>query len=213
MSRCDLLQLPDLELERRAMAQGCARVAGVDEAGRGPLAGPVVVAAAALHPGFVCSGVRDSKQLTEKRREELFDSLCSETRLDYRIEIVDVETIDQLNILHATWLGMRRAVSCLQSVGVDFALLDGCPVPDFPVPNQSVVKGDCRSQSIAVASILAKVTRDRIMRELAKEFPLYGFDRHKGYPTRMHLEKLRDHGPVAAHRRSFAPVARFISAA
>lgn len=204
---------PNLALEREAMAQGYSKVAGVDEAGRGPLAGPVVVAAVVLPPGFSLPGIRDSKQLTEKRREEAFEALRRDGNLNYRIEIIDVPTIDRINILHATWQGMRQAVSLMEAPGVDFALVDGCPVADFPTPNRPVVGGDRKSVSIAAASILAKVTRDRIMREIARQYPAYGFDRHKGYPTKMHLEMLRDHGPVEAHRKSFAPVAEFSSAA
>ncbi len=213
MSSGNAIAEPDLELEREAIARGHAEIAGVDEAGRGPLAGPLVVAAVVLPREFAFPGLRDSKRLSEKRREEAFETFRSDVNLRHRIEIVDVATIDRLNILHATWHGMRRAVASMGGAAVDFALVDGCPVPDFPTPNRPVVDGDRKSMSIAVASILAKVTRDRIMRELAREFPVYGFERHKGYPTKLHLEMLRNHGPVEAHRRSFAPVARLAAEA
>ncbi len=200
--------MPGFEFEREARAAGFAQVAGVDEAGRGPLAGPLVVAAAVLPVDFHVPGIDDSKRLTEKRRELLFEALLQVEGLRFRVEVVDVQTIDRINILQATWQGMRQAVSSMEGPAVNFTLIDGTPVPDFPTPNCAIVKGDGKSQSIAVASIFAKVTRDRIMRELATEYPAYGFDRHKGYPTKMHLEILRDHGPVAAHRQSFQPVAQ-----
>jgi len=198
---------PDFSLEKAARKSGHQLVAGVDEAGRGPLAGPVVVAAAILPEGFTLDGVDDSKKVTEARREALFDQLVADSAIAYHVEVVPPSEIDQVNILEATRNGMRRSVLGLKA-RPDFVLIDGTPVPDFPIDAEAVVKGDGKSLSIAVASILAKVTRDRIMRKLALDHPEYGFDRHKGYPTKHHLEMLREHGPVEAHRRSFAPVAQ-----
>ena len=167
-----------------------------------------MVAAVVLPEGFEIEGIDDSKKLTARRREVAYESLVGDCEVAYHIEVVGPEVIDSVNILQATWDGMRAAVDGLRRGGViDYALIDGVPVPDFPVPSQAIVKGDGRSLSIAAASILAKVTRDRIMVKLGREFPQYGFEKHKGYPTKWHLEMLDAHGPVAAHRRSFAPVA------
>lgn len=181
------------------------RIAGVDEAGRGPLAGPVVVAAVILDPDRPIKGLGDSKALSEARRERLFPEIC-EAALAHCIVIVDVATIDHLNIFHATMRGMREAVRGLDP-GATLARIDGNKIPpNLPCNAEAWVKGDARDAAIGAASILAKVTRDRLLVELHQRFPDYGFERHKGYPTADHLEALQRFGPCPEHRRSFAPV-------
>ena len=182
-------------------------VAGVDEAGRGPLAGPVCVAAVILDPARGIDGLNDSKQLSERRREALYP-LIVERALAWRIEFVEAGEIDALNILQATMAGMRRALAAL-SPCAQHALIDGNRVPDgLRCPATAIIGGDASEPSIMAASILAKVARDARMRELHAQFPQYGFDRHKGYPSARHREALRTHGPCPQHRRSFAPVQR-----
>lgn len=197
--------MPDLELEKKHASLGL--VVGVDEAGRGPLAGPVSVGAVILPPGFSHPLVNDSKKLGEARRESLFEELQEVEGLRWAVSLVEVAEIDEKNILKATHLGMVRAVRAL-GVEPGICLLDGLAVPDFPFPHKGIVKGDSKSLSIATASIFAKVTRDRVMREAAKRYPGYGFERHKGYGTKAHLEALRTLGPCPLHRRSFQPVAQ-----
>ena len=179
-------------------------IAGVDEAGRGPLAGPVVVAAVILDPRRVIDGLDDSKRLSEKRREALFP-LIRENSLAWSIVEVDVDEIDQVNILQATLLGMRRAVEKL-SPTPSLALIDGNRAPDLECAAKTIVQGDRLEPAISAASILAKVARDRLMKELHLRYPVYGFDRHKGYPTAEHLRLLKEYGPCEIHRKSFAPV-------
>lgn len=182
-----------------------ALIAGVDEAGRGPLAGPLVVAAVILDPRRPIAGVGDSKALSAKRRDALFPLIC-EQALAFHIHVVTVELIDQLNIFQATMHGMRESVRAL-SCAPTLARIDGNRIPpDLPCPAEAWVGGDGRDAAIGAASILAKVTRDRMMLDLHQRFPRYGFDRHKGYPTAEHLAALREHGPCPDHRRSFAPV-------
>ena len=180
------------------------RVAGVDEAGRGPLAGPVVVAAVILNPQRPIAGLDDSKKLSERRREALFP-LIRERSLAWSIVEVGIDEIDRINILQATMLGMKRAVEDL-SPAPALALIDGNRAPDLNCDVQTLVQGDSLEPAISAASILAKVTRDRLMKEMHLVYPCYGFDRHKGYPTAEHLRLLRENGPCAIHRRSFAPV-------
>ena len=199
--------MPDFSLEVACHARGHRVVAGIDEAGRGPLAGPVVAAAVILPPEFDTSGLDDSKKLSERRREELHERLVSDSAVSWAVACVEAEEIDRLNILRATHVAMARAVSALGRP-VDHCLIDGLPVPAFPWSHDGVVKGDGRSLSIAAASVLAKVARDRRMLEHAREFPEYGFERHKGYGTRDHLAALARHGPCRLHRRSFQPVAQ-----
>ena len=180
-------------------------VAGVDEAGRGPLAGPVVVAAVILRPGHGLDGLDDSKRLTEARREALYPQILAGA-LAWRVEFVQCAEIDALNILQATLAGMCRALRGL-SPAAQRARIDGNQLPrDLPCPAEAVVGGDALEPAIMAASILAKVSRDRLMRELHLEYPQYGFDRHKGYPSREHLAALEAHGPCPHHRRSFRPV-------
>lgn len=182
-----------------------ARIAGVDEAGRGPLAGPLVVAAVILDPSRCIEGIGDSKALTERRRELLYPRILDEA-VACCIRVIAVPDIDRLNIFQATMQGMRESVSGL-AVAATLARIDGNRVPPgLPCEAEAWVGGDARDAAIGAASILAKVTRDRIMLELHERFPHYGFARHKGYGTRQHLEALREHGPCPEHRRSFAPV-------
>lgn len=199
--------MPDLAFETALQARGLHRIAGVDEAGRGPLAGPVAAAAVILPAGYSCPGLDDSKKITARRRVDLYDILTGDERVVWAVATADCGEIDRLNILRATHLAMRRAVEAL-SHPPDHCLIDGLPVRDFPFPYDAIVKGDGLSLSIAAASIIAKVTRDRIMRELDLEFPEFGFAKHQGYGTKEHLEALRIHGPCRHHRRSFQPVAQ-----
>lgn len=195
------------EWESRLQEQGCSRVAGIDEAGRGPLAGPVVAAAVVLPQGFCCAELDDSKKLRPATREHLFEHLRSLPGVMIGVAVVDAAEIDRLNILRATHEAMRRACAAL-STPPDHVLIDGLPVRPFPFAQTALVKGDGVSWSIAAASVIAKVTRDRMMLELDRIFPQYGFAKHKGYGTRLHLEQLNTHGPCPAHRKSFAPVAQ-----
>lgn len=199
--------MPDLSFETALRARGLRRIAGVDEAGRGPLAGPVAAAAVMLPRGFACPGLDDSKKLSAARREALYAVLTGDARVVWAVATAERAEIDQLNILRATHLAMRRAVEALDPQP-EHCLIDGLPVRGFPLPYDAIVKGDGRSLSIAAASIIAKVTRDRLMRELDREYPQFGFAKHQGYGTKAHLEALRIHGPCRHHRRSFQPVAQ-----
>ncbi|MGN0531676.1 MAG: ribonuclease HII [Eubacterium sp.] len=190
-----------LEFENNATAKGYTAVCGVDEAGRGPLAGPVYAAAVILPEGKIIKGVNDSKKLSEKKREALFDVIKTEA-LDYCIATATPEEIDEYNILNATYLAMRRAVEGL-SYSADYALIDGNRMPKLSIPGETIVKGDARSASIAAASILAKVARDRFMLKMAEMYPQYQFEKHKGYGTKLHYEMLDQYGPSPIHRQSF----------
>lgn len=193
------------DLERAARAAGRGPVCGIDEAGRGPLAGPVAAAAVILPDGFSHPLLDDSKKLTARRREAIYEDLMATEGLLWTCELAEVDEIERLNILGATREAMRRCARVL-SVTPGLALIDGLPVPDFPVPQQAVVGGDALSLSIAAASVIAKVTRDRVMLGLAVRYPGYGFERHMGYGTRAHMAALESLGPCPAHRRGFAPV-------
>lgn len=184
--------------------QGCRLVAGVDEAGRGPLAGPVVVGAVILPPGCRLTGLDDSKKLTAEQREELYDKIKA-TAVAVSHAVIAVEDIDRINIYQATVKGMYTAVAALDPAP-DAVLVDAVPLRALTVPHQAIIEGDALSASIAAASVIAKVERDRLMCALDQEFPGYGFARHKGYATPEHLAALRRLGPCAIHRRSFAPV-------
>ncbi|NUU66020.1 ribonuclease HII [Enterobacteriaceae bacterium BIT-l23] len=181
-------------------------VAGVDEVGRGPLVGAVVTAAVILDPERPIAGLADSKKLSEKRRQALHDEIC-EKALAWSLGRAEPHEIDQLNILHATMLAMQRAVAGL-AIAPEYVLIDGNRCPTLPVPSMAVIKGDGLVAEISAASIIAKVSRDREMTELDRAFPEYGFAKHKGYPTALHLEKLAQYGATEHHRRSFAPVKR-----
>jgi len=199
--------MPDDSLESALRARGLKEVAGVDEAGRGPLAGPVAVAAVILPHGWRCEGLDDSKKLTPARRERLYEAITSDVSVIWSLSYAEIEEIERINILRATHAAMARAVQGLKAA-VDHCLIDGLRVPNFPYAHDGVVGGDGISLSIAAASIIAKVSRDRLMTALAEEFPEYGFERHMGYGTPEHLEALRLHGPCRIHRRTFQPVAQ-----
>lgn len=188
-------------LENEIYDSGVSSLCGVDEAGRGPLAGPVCAAAVILPRGLEIPGLDDSKKLTAKKREELFDRIRAEA-LSYGIAFASVEEIEQLNILEATFLAMNRAIAQL-SPQPELALIDGNRDKGIAVASRCIVKGDARCADIAAASILAKVSRDRLMLELAGQYPQYHFERHKGYGTKQHYEALRTHGPSPVHRMSF----------
>ncbi len=187
--------------ENEAKTSGYKIVCGVDEAGRGPLAGPVCAAAVILPDGLIIDGLNDSKKLSEKKREALYD-IIKENALAYGIAMASEKEIDEINILQATFLAMKRAVSALE-IKPDFILVDGNRDPGLGIDTRTVVKGDSLSQSIAAASVLAKVTRDRYMLELDKKYPEYLFSKHKGYGTKLHYEMLEKYGISDIHRRSF----------
>jgi ribonuclease HII len=201
MPRCTL------RFEKALHREGTERVAGIDEAGRGPLAGPVVAAAVILPTRFSLPGLTDSKQLSPPVREEFYFQLTGNQKIEFGVGTASVEEIDRLNILRASYLAMERAVSALHA-SPEHLLIDGLPVPVFSLPQTAIVGGDMRSLSIAAASVIAKVTRDRMMQGWHEEFPVYQFCHNKGYGTPEHLESLRLHGPCPLHRRSFAPVAQ-----
>ncbi len=189
------------ELENEIYDSGVELICGVDEAGRGPLAGPVYAAAVILPRGLEIEGLNDSKKLTEKRREKLFDTICAEA-LSYGIASADVEEIEQLNILNAAMLAMNRAIAKL-SVKPALALIDGNRDSAIAMASRCIVKGDSKCADIAAASILAKVSRDRYMLQMAEKYPEYHFEKHKGYGTKLHYEALREYGPCEIHRPSF----------
>ena len=190
-----------LQYENEKRNLGFINICGVDEAGRGPLAGPVCAAAVILREGQIIEGVNDSKKLSEKKREALFD-VIKEEALDYSVAFATVEEIEEMNILNATMLAMKRAVEGLKT-SADYALIDGNRLPPLDIPCEYVIKGDAKSMSIAAASILAKVSRDRLCYEYAEKYPQYCFDKHKGYGTKLHVEKIREYGPCEIHRMSF----------
>ena len=193
--------MPNYSIENELHQKGFTYVCGVDEAGRGPLCGPVFAAACILPDGLFIEGLNDSKKLTEKKREKLFDIIKAEA-VAYSIASANVEEINELNILEADLLAMRRAIDGL-SVKADFAIIDGNIARDFQVPAAAIVKGDAKSMSIAAASVLAKVARDRICSELDAEYPQYGIAKHKGYGTKAHIDALREFGPSPIHRKKF----------
>ncbi|MBO5755606.1 MAG: ribonuclease HII [Clostridia bacterium] len=193
--------MPDYSLEEALREHGFLSVCGVDEAGRGPLSGPVVAAACILPLGCVIEGLNDSKKLSAKKRDALFDEI-KEKAIAYAIASASPAEIDEINILNATMLAMRRAIEGLP-VPADFALVDGNVVRDFPIEAKPIVKGDAISCSISAASILAKVTRDRLCLEDDLKYPEYQFAKHKGYSTALHMQILREKGPCPIHRRSF----------
>lgn len=190
------------DFDRAEYARGFDVICGADEAGRGPLAGPVFAAAVILPRDGEIEGLDDSKKLTEKRREKLYDEIVSRA-VSWSVQMVDAAEIDRINILQASMLAMKRAIEAL-SPTPDMAYIDGNRTPELRlIPAQAVVKGDGTSACIAAASILAKVSRDRYMLELHRQYPMYGFDRHKGYPTRLHYEMLGKYGPSPVHRATF----------
>ena len=193
--------------EKKLRATGVARIAGIDEAGRGALAGPVVAAAVLLPEKFCHRRLNDSKQLAPELREEIYCELTSNLEVRWTVGIIDSIEIDRINILRASHRAMRMATESLLEPP-DHVLIDGLPVIPFPLPQTAIIAGDCISLSIAAASVIAKVTRDRIMRDFCTQFPQYCFGQHKGYGTELHLLKLHEFGPCPIHRRSFEPVAQ-----
>ena len=188
-------------IENELYASGIKILCGVDEAGRGPLAGPVCAAAVILPRNLEIKGLNDSKKLSEKQREELFSVIC-EKAVSYGIAFAEVEEIEKLNILEATFVAMNRAIKKLSAMP-ELALIDGNRTKGIEVPARAIVKGDGKCADIAAASILAKVTRDRYMHEMAERYPQYHFEKHKGYGTKLHYEALREYGPSPIHRMSF----------
>ena len=194
--------MPDLSIENIARKKGFKLICGVDEAGRGPLAGPVCAAAVILPENTDIEGLNDSKKLSEKKREALYDVIC-EKALSYAVCYGTLEEIEQFNILEATFLAMNRAIDNLDTKP-DYALIDGNQIPKgIQIPCETVVKGDAKSSSIAAASILAKVTRDRLLLEYDKQYPEYNFKKHKGYGTKEHTDLILKYGPSPIHRMSF----------
>ena len=194
-------QIDKLKFEREEQQKGKLLIAGVDEVGRGPLAGPVCVACVIMPLDDLIEGVDDSKKLSEKKREELFEKI-KEKAICHSIKMVDEQTIDKINILEATKLAMKNAIESME-IKPDIVLIDAINKLDVDVEIRGIIKGDALSYSIGCASILAKVTRDRLMCELAKEYPEYGFEKHKGYGTKAHIEALKQYGPCIYHRLSF----------
>jgi len=193
--------------EKKLRATGVVRIAGVDEAGRGALAGPVVAAAVVLPEKFRHRKLNDSKQLSPERRDEIYDELVSNAGIAWAVGIVDHLEIDRINILRASHEAMRIALGTL-SISPEHVLVDGLPVFPIPFPQTPIIDGDCYSLTIAAASVIAKVTRERIMRDFCAQFPEYCFGQHKGYSTELHLSRLHEFGPCPIHRRSFEPVAQ-----
>lgn len=194
--------MPDLwAIEAEYRAQGYGRICGVDEAGAGPLAGRVYAAAVVLPPELILLGLNDSKKLSEKRRELLFQAI-TEAAFAWSVAWADEKEVDRLNILNARMLAMERAIQNLK-LCADFALIDGNKSIGITIANQTIVKGDEKCASIAAASILAKVSRDRYMCEMAEVYPDYAFEKHKGYPTKLHFERIREYGPCPIHRQTF----------
>ena len=199
-------QIDMLEYEKKYWAMGKKLVAGIDEAGRGPLAGPVYAACVVFEPGVVIEGINDSKKLSEKKREQLFE-IIKEKALYYSIVSVDEKEIDRINILEATFKAFRESLNSLPKMP-DIALIDGNRAKEIPTEYETVVKGDSKSQSIAAASILAKVARDRFVMELDEKYPQYGFKKHKGYPTKDHYAAIEKYGPSPVHRLTFKGVVK-----
>ena len=193
--------MPDYSYELAAQEAGYRHICGIDEAGRGPLSGPVVAAACVLKPGTEIAGLNDSKKLSPKKRDLLYN-LILEKADDFAIGFATPAEIDDINILNATMLAMRRAIAALK-MPADFALVDGNCIRDYPIPARAIVKGDSLSMSVAAASILAKVTRDRLCLEDDRQYPAYGFAKHKGYGTAEHIAALRAFGPCPIHRKTF----------
>ena len=190
--------------ENELYGEGIKYIGGVDEVGRGPLIGPVVACCCVLPKGFVLEGLTDSKKLTEKKREEYYEYLVKNTI--YGLGIVDAATIDEVNIYEATKLAMYEAIANVRKqVNLEYVLIDAMPL-NLDIPTNSIIKGDAKSISIAAASVIAKVTRDRMMIELDKKYPMYGFAKHKGYPTKKHIEAMHEYGLIEGYRKSYGPV-------
>ncbi len=202
MKEEELIRLKNMwEIEEGLYKKGYCLIAGVDEAGRGPLAGSVYAGAVILPHGLIIEGLNDSKKISEKKREELYEKI-KENAICYAVETATCEEIDEINIRNATYLAMNRAIEKL-SKKADFVLVDGDCIKDCAYPYETVVKGDMKSANIAAASILAKVERDRYMLKLSEKYPQYGFEKHKGYGTKLHIEALKEYGPCEIHRKTF----------
>lgn len=197
------------EFEEKLYDEGYHNICGVDEAGRGPLAGPVVVASCILPPFLRIDGINDSKQLSAKKRQELY-KLIIKNAISYNIVFISEEDVDNLNIYQATKKGMLEAINGL-NVKPDYALIDAMPLGELNIPHNSIIHGDARCASVAAASILAKVTRDDYMEKMDIKYPNYGFKKHKGYGTKAHIEALEKYGPCAIHRKTYAPVSKYFS--
>lgn len=200
---------PMLEEENKLWDDCFSFVAGIDEVGRGPLAGPVVAAAVIFTDRNKIPSVNDSKKLSHKKRVELRNYLISENSVKYSISVIEHSVIDSINILQATHKAMRECITKLQIS--EFALIDGLPVPNFPIKSKSIIKGDSKSASIAAASIIAKVYRDEIMDKYAEKYPEYGFEKHKGYGTALHIKAIKEYGILPIHRKTFEPVKGLIN--
>jgi ribonuclease HII len=196
--------------EEKARNSGYSLIAGVDEAGRGPLAGPVVAAACCIPDGVFFEYIDDSKKLSPALREQLYETITSNTKVSYSVAVVDHTKIDEVNIYQATIIAMIQAVDTLEC-RPDYLLVDGLTLPHTSIPSEGIIKGDAKSQSIAAASVLAKVERDRLMLQYHEVWPQYGFDRHKGYATAAHIEAIYEHGPCPIHRKSFEPIKSLLS--
>ena len=190
-----------LQFEKEFVSQGKKLIAGIDEAGRGPLAGPVVVASVIMPFDNIIDGINDSKKLSEKKREMLFDKIINEA-VSYSIQFVDEKVIDKINIRNASFLAMNNAVNDLK-IKPDFVLVDGNAIKDMTIPHECIIKGDLKCNSVGAASILAKVARDRFMQKIHKEYPEYGFDKNKGYGTKLHYEMIEKYGILPIHRLTF----------
>ena len=202
MKEQELLRLQSMwELEHTLFEKGYNIIAGVDEAGRGPLADEVYAAAVILPPDICIEGLNDSKKISEKKREKLFDEI-KEVAYSYAVATASVEEIDEYNIRNATYMAMNRAIEAL-NIKPDYVIVDGDCIKECNYPHECVVKGDAKSLSIAAASILAKVSRDRHMLQMAEKYPEYGFQQHKGYGTKAHIEALKEHGACEIHRKTF----------
>lgn len=197
-----------LEYEQKYLNEGATLVAGIDEAGRGPLAGSVFAACVVFDEGVIIDGINDSKKLTEKKREELYDIIIEKAKY-YSIVSVDEKRIDEINILEATYEAFNKALSGL-GITPDVVLIDGNRAKNIPIKYETIVKGDSKSHTIAAASILAKVARDRYIKELALKYPQYGFEKHKGYGTKEHLEAIAKYGPCPIHRKTFKGVKEYV---
>lgn len=196
--------------ERELREKGLSFIAGVDEVGRGPLVGPVVAACVVLPEKFELDGLTDSKKLSEKKRDYYFDEIKKQA-LGYGIGIIDEKKIDEVNIYEATKLAMRQAIdNCLKMCKIEHVLIDAMPL-ELAIPTTSIIKGDLKSITISAASVIAKVTRDRMLDELDKKFPMYDFKKNKGYPTKKHLEAILEYGIIDEHRRSYGPVKNYIN--
>lgn len=196
--------------EKELFKTGIELIGGVDEAGRGPLIGNVVAACCVLPKDFVCEGLTDSKKLTEKKREKYYDYII-EHAICYGIALVSPEEIDKINIYEASRKAMMLAIEKVRKkINLEYVLTDAMPLPNLDIPHKPIIKGDAKSISIAAASVLAKVTRDRQLYELDKEYPMYGFASHKGYPTKKHLEAIKEYGLIEGYRKTYKPVEEFI---